>query len=68
MEGINFTLTELEVKRTRQFYEEHKDCPFRSATGGKYTFMITPTGLGDCINIRCNSCHKEQGITDIDSW
>ena len=52
MEGINFTLTELEVKRTRQFYEEHKDCPFRSATGGKLTFIITPTRLGDCIKVR----------------
>lgn len=68
MKKISFSLTDLEEERLEEFYNKHCDCPFTSGVGGKFTFIITPTGLGDCINIRCNSCHKEQGITDIDSW
>ncbi len=54
-----------------EFRVKHKNCPkkylgkdFFSATGGQYSFIITPTDLGPCVNIRCNVCKQERDITN----
>lgn len=58
-----------------EFYKKHKHCSskylgksFFSTTGGQYTFNITPTGLGNITQIKCNACGKTEDITDINSW
>ena len=48
--------------------KEHEDCSFTSAIGGKFSYIITPTGLGECVSIRCNACEAIKDITDIESW
>ena len=68
MKEVSFSLTDLEEERLEEFYDKHCDCPFTSGAGGKYTFIITPTGFGPCISIRCNSCEEEKDITDWESW
>ena len=68
MKELNFILTDKEVSKLEKFYNDHQDCPFTSAIGGKYTFIITPTGIGQCIVIKCNSCNEEVDITDFESW
>jgi hypothetical protein len=55
-------------KEFEKFREKHKDCEFISTTGGKFSFIITPTGLGPVVEVRCNSCDKIEDITDIDNW
>lgn len=72
---INFTLNETESKCADEFYKKHKDCcskltrkRFFSSTGGELSYIITPTGLGNCITIRCNSCGEEKEITDTSNW
>lgn len=72
---IQFTLTDIESKTAEDFIKEHKDCcreklhkPFFSTTGGEFSYIITPTGLGNCVTIRCDSCGKEKEITDISNW
>ena len=67
MKEISFSLTDLEEERLEEFYDKHCDCPFTSALGGKYTFIITPTGFGPCTSIKCNSCGEEEDITDEES-
>ena len=68
MKEISFSLTDLEEERLEEFYDEHCNCPFASSAGGKYTFIITPTGFGPCTSIKCNSCGEEEDITDEESW
>lgn len=72
MDSITFTKSEQD--KIDEFYKEHKNCcskylnkPFFSTTGGQYTFIITPTGLGNISKIRCNACGIEEDITD-DNW
>ena len=71
--SINFT--DSEYTASREFKKEHRDCckkifrkEYFSATGGAFTYIITPTGLGNIIKIKCNSCGKIKDITDEDSW
>lgn len=68
-------LTEKEKKAEKEFFITHKNCtqevlnkPFFSTTGGQFTYLITPTGLGDCISIRCNACGEIKDITDSENW
>ena len=58
-----------------KFKEEHKHCvgnilhkSIFSTTGGQYTYLITPAGLGDYISIKCNACGKVKDITNCDNW
>jgi hypothetical protein len=39
-----------------------------SSTGGGFSYIITPTGLGPIISIRCNSCGKIEDITNSKDW
>lgn len=68
------TFTEKEKERIEQFMLQHKNCvqyylgkSFFSTTGGQYTFIITPTGLGNIVQVRCNICDKIEDVTD-DNW
>lgn len=75
MESIEFKLTDREVAEANEFFKDHKNCcydiygkEFFSTTGGEFSFIITPTGLGNCVSIRCNSCGEIKDITDIEDW
>lgn len=72
---IKFELNDNEEKAAKEFYQKHKDCcskllgkPIYSTTGGGFSYIITPTGLGLCTIIRCNSCDEEKDITDSNNW
>lgn len=75
MDVIKFTLNEVESQAAEGFINEHKNCckeksgkEVFSSIGGGFTYIITPTGLGSCISIRCNSCGEVKDITDSESW
>lgn len=68
-------LSAKEYEESNEFQKKHRDCcrrvlkkEFFSSTGGGFSFIVTPTGIGDCITIRCNSCGEEKDITDTSSW
>lgn len=61
-------LTDKELQDIDSFKNKHKNCVFTATVGGKFTYIITPTGLGNCIEIRCNACGKQVDITDISNW
>lgn len=72
---MKFDFTEKEKESEKEFFVAHKNCtynilnkPFFSTTGGQFTYLITPTGLGDCISIRCNACGEIKDITDSENW
>ena len=71
LSGITFkiyNMTKNEEKEAKKFMKEHENCSFTSSIGGKFSYIITPTGLGECVSIRCNACEAIKDITDIESW
>lgn len=65
-DNISFKLTPLEVKKAKEFYAKHDKCIH--GVGMKFSYIISPTGVGDVIEIRCNGCKETENITDVDSW
>ena len=68
-------LSAKEYEDSREFQQAHRNCcrkvlkkEFFSSTGGGFSYIVTPTGIGDCITIRCNSCGEKKDITDTSSW
>jgi hypothetical protein len=68
-------LSAKEYEESNEFQKKHRDCcrrvlnkEFFSSTGGGFSYIVTPTGIGNCITIRCNSCGEEKDITDTSSW
>ena len=65
---LAFYLNENERKEYDLFSQEHKYCGCMGTIGGKISIIFTPTGLGDCITVKCNACGKEKEITDVSNW
>lgn len=67
-----FDLNETENKHALDWMEAHKNgscCPKQeSATGGRYSFIFTPTGLGIIAEVRCNVCGECKALNDSSQW
>jgi hypothetical protein len=65
---IGFTLNELESARAREFQEEHRERHGRSkaAIGGRFTFEINVSSIGNFVVIRC-ACGERRDLTDYGS-
>lgn len=68
-------LNDKEEKRYKKFCEKHKICRINAGKDtvsgfpvGHTELIITPTGIGDVIEVRCPICGKKKNITDYDSW
>lgn len=60
-----FELDALETQRVVRFIKDHKECDMHS---GKITYSITPTGIGNVVEIKCNRCGKVEDVTNYDNW
>lgn len=72
---LRFRVNANETIGINEFLEEHRNCcrdylgkEFFSTTGGNFSYIITPTGLGNIIEVRCNSCGCIKDITDSSDW
>lgn len=65
---MKFEFNEKELDEYNKFVKKHKKCKFNSSIGGKITVKFTGTGLGDIIEVCCNSCGQTKDITDISNW
>ena len=66
---MKFELNEIEEQCYKEFYNKHKNCSGEmGAIGGGLSIIITPIGLGSCIEVRCNKCGEIEDITDISNW
>ena len=71
-------LDDEEQKRLNDWYEKHNEhhhggkIPYGGAIGGAITLMVTQTGLGSVLKVRCGHCKdKDFGtgdLTDYDCW
>ena len=67
-----YELDEVEEKRAEDFITEHKRCrphgkdPYRQFA--PFSYILTPTGIGNSVKIQCPYCGKIKDITNIDCW
>ena len=65
---ISFALQDKEEKSFRKFEKKHSKCSYRDAIGGKMAITFIPTGIGEVVIVKCQSCNKEENITDFSTW
>ena len=65
---MSFKLVDSELEQFNKFRIKHnkKHGSYIGAIGGRFSITFTPTGLGLCISVTCNSCDKTKDITDYD--
>lgn len=76
MDNLKFDLNNVETERAVSFIEKHnhheefiKEGRLAFSTlGMQFTYMITPGGLGNSVQIKCNHCGAQEDITDISNW
>lgn len=60
-----FQLTENQIKKYKE-WKDHCDT-YAGAIGGRHSFVFTPTGLGECVEVRC-ICGEKINLTEVDDW
>lgn len=65
---LTFALNTTETQEYYDFCNKHRSCGFSSTIGGKISVIFTPTGLGEIVTVKCNSCGEEKDITDVSNW
>ena len=62
-------LTEKETVAYDEFRNKHKHDGFRFGTiGGAHSLILTGTGFGYVVQVRCNCCGETKDITDCECW
>ena len=66
---IIFSLDEKQTEKALAWQRElSKDNANEGAIGGRFTYQITPTGLGLIIKLVDAVTKQELDLTDFDSW
>ena len=72
---LTFILNDAQQKQYNDFQKKHRDCYkdkrgklLRSLIGNTFSIIFTPTGIGNIIGVKCNSCGEEIDLTDYDTW
>lgn len=63
---VDISLNNQQIAMAKSFIRRHRQCveePFFSTEGGQFTYLITPTGIGNIVKIKCNICNKVKDIT-----
>jgi len=62
---MEIIFTDVENKRWKKFQNKHSKCSKNSGViGGNFKFIITPTSIGNFIEVECCKCKKIKDITD----
>ena len=70
---MRYELNHNEEKSANHFMTYHKRC--RPKKNGDtlpqyapFKYILTPTGIGTSVSIKCPYCGKEKDITDVSDW
>ena len=65
MSRSGFELTDSQQAKLKEW---HNDCDADAGCiGGKLTYEFTPTGLGDCVAVKC-ICDEKIDLTESEDW
>ena len=62
---LNIELDSVELAKIDRFIKKHKGCNCTSTIGGKISYIVTHTGIGPFVDIKCNVCGTTECITNI---
>ena len=62
-----FTMSDKEAKAIKEFKADHSSCQSNKLSTS-YEYVLTGTGVGTAISIRCPVCGEEKNVTDYDMW
>jgi hypothetical protein len=67
---VSFTLTAEQAERARAWQAAMEvEHPANSgAVGGRFQFIFTPTGIGDCCSVHDSVTGVDLDITDFTDW
>jgi hypothetical protein len=65
MSGYLLSLNEVEQKRYEEFQNKHYS---KHKFHGGVPVTITPTGIGDHIEVQCPKCNKKEDISNYEAW
>ena len=57
-------LSDKEISQFREFKHSH----YKSCGTNDIYVLLSPTGIGTAITLKCSKCGKELDITDINHW
>lgn len=57
-----------ELESLSVFEDKHAMCYSKYNKSTKYKIIITGTGIGLHVKVKCCSCKKSKDISDYDSW
>ena len=57
-------LSDKEMSQFREFKHSH----YKTCGTSDVCVLLSPTGIGTIIKLKCPKCKEELDITDIDSW
>lgn len=60
----SLTLSEVELARAREFTMKH---PY-GCSSNSFSTVLTATGAGTKVVIKCGGCGEEKDVSDYDSW
>ena len=63
----NNSLQVLSDKEMLQF-KEFKHSHYKTCGTSDMWILLSPTGIGTAIKLKCSKCEEEVDITDIDNW
>lgn len=66
MRTIKFELSPEQVEKYEKWHKSLKKIDY-GTTGGGYSFIFTPTGLGDIVKVRRDD-GQEIDLTEEDKW
>lgn len=71
---MQWKLNEHELVKFKEWNEKHlserhkgKE-PYAGCIGGRLTFSVTGTSLGDITSVKCVLCGTEENLTDWDNF
>ncbi len=56
---------DVEVAAADAFTKKHR-C--KKGSKRRHTYLLSPTGIGLKVVVRCDECQKTKDVTDYDSW
>lgn len=62
-----FTMSAKEAEAIKEFKAKHFSCQ-SDRLSTSYEYVLTGTGIGTAISIRCPVCGEEKNVTDYDMW
>lgn len=65
---LQFELTKEQTEQFEKWKNENEPDLYAGLIGGRYTYELTPTSVGDTLVVKDNLKNIEINLTDYENW